>query len=262
MKPVSEFRIALQAYRKAWRFLWHRKVRIFLLIPIIINILLLLGGYTLLSNLVDKLSEFLFELTGAQNWTFWGSEYFNELLSSLLHFTFKALFILLMLLYGGFLVIIIMSPLFSMLSERVEVLATGKSYPFTLKKLLQDVWRGIRIALRNATLQLLLSILIFLLGFVPIAGILAPFLLFVTSSFFYGFSFIDFAMERRYPRLSESVAFMRKHRVAAFTNGAIFALSLLLPLCNLFLAAFVSIWAVIAGTLTLLKIENLKNQQL
>lgn len=258
MKPFKEFQIALQSYGLGFSLLFHRKIRVFLFIPIVLNTLLFLGGYTLLSNLANHLSESLFELTGAHDWTFWGSEYFDELLSGLLHFTFKALFILLMILYGGFVIIVVMSPLFSILSERVEALRTQKVYPFTFSKLLQDVWRGIRIALRNGLLQLLLSLLIFLLGFIPVAGILAPFLLFITTSFFYGFSFMDFAMERRYPTLRESVAFMRRHRVAAFTNGAIFALSLLLPFCNLFLAAFVAIWAVIAGTLTLLKIENLE----
>lgn len=261
MKLFNEFQIALQAYSKGFNLLFHSKVRIFLLIPILINTLLLLGGYTLLSNLVNNLSEHLFELTGAQNWTFRGAEYFDELLSGLLHFTFKALFILLMILYGGFIVIIIMAPLFSLLSERVEALETKKVYPFTGKKLLQDIWRGIRIALRNGLLQLGLSLLIFLFGFVPIVGVLAPFLLFITSSFFYGFSFMDFAMERRYSTLRESVTFMRRHRVAAFTIGAVFTLSLLLPFCNLFLAAFVAVWAVIAGTITLLRIEKLKKQQ-
>lgn len=262
MKPLREFRIAMQAYGKGFSLLWHKKVRVFLLIPIVLNALLIFGGYTLLGNLANHLSESLFALTGAQNWTFLGSEYFDELLAGLLHFTFKALFFLFMILYGGFLVIMLMSPLFSLLSERVEAMETKVVYPFTLKKFVQDIWRGLRIALRNGALQLLLSVGIFMMGFLPILGILAPFLLFATSSFFYGFSFMDFAMERRYPTLQESIGFMSRHRVAAFGNGAVFAVSLLLPFCNLFLAAFVALWAVIAATLTLLKIEEKESKRL
>lgn len=261
MKALQEFHIALRAYRSALGLLSHKRVRIFLLIPVFINMLLLLGGYTLLGNWATHLSESLFELVGAKEWTFWGSAYFDELLLGLLHLIFKVLFLLFMLFYGGFIVILLMSPLFSLLSERVEELETQKIYPFSVQKLLQDVWRGMRVALRNAMLQLLLSLLIFMIGFIPIVGFLAPLLFFITTAYFYGFSFMDFALERHYPTLRGSVHFVRKHRVAAFTNGAVFALSLLLPLCNLFLAAFVAVWSVIAATITLLNIKKVEGKR-
>lgn len=256
MRTWKEFQIAIQAYGRGFSLLFHNRVRGFLIIPILVNILLIFGGYSLLSNAANSLSDSLFNLLGAESWSFWGAEYFDEILKGLLHITFKILFFLFMLFYGGFIVIIIMSPFFSALSERVESIETQTTYPFSMQKLLQDAWRGVSIAVRNGFLQLLLSLLIFCIGFIPLVGFIAPILLFITSAYFYGFSFIDFAMERSYPSLKERVAFIRKHRTAAITNGAVFALSLLLPFCNLFLAVFAAIWSVIAATLTLLNIKR------
>ncbi len=256
MKPFQEFYIALNSYGKGVRLLFHPKIRRFLLIPIVFNIFLLWGGYSLLGSIVDNISDSFFQLINIESWNFWGSEYFDDFFIGLLHLLFKVLFFIIMVFYGGFLVIVLMSPFFSMISERIEEVTTQKSYPFSYEKLFKDIWRGIRITVRNSLLQLVFSIGVFLLGFVPVIGILSPVLLFIVTAFFYGFSFMDFAMERRYPTIKESVGFMRKHRIAAFVNGSVFALSILLPLCNLFLAAFVAIWAVVAGTLTILKIEE------
>ncbi|PVX51964.1 uncharacterized protein involved in cysteine biosynthesis [Balneicella halophila] len=256
MKAFREFGLAIQCYNRGFKLLFHKKIRLFLFIPIVINILLIVGGYSLITNFTDGLSEKIFQLTGAENLTFWGSAYFDELIYGIFYFTFNVLFILSLILYGGFLIIIIMSPFFSIISERIESLETGVDYPFSIKKALQDIWRGIKITVRNAVVQLLLSVVIFIIGFIPILGAFAPILLFVTSSFFYGASFMDFGMERHYPTIRESISFIRQHRVATFGVGALFALSLFLPLCNLFLAAFVAIWSVIAGTLVILKIQN------
>ncbi len=256
MKPFQKLCIALGAYGKAFGLLFSKGVRIFLLLPIVLNLLLLFGGYELIGSLSDELSDYFFTLINIDSWSFFGAEYLDAIFSGLIHLIFKVLFFLFMVFYGGFIVIIIMSPFFSILSERVEKIETQKEYPFSYKKLLHDVWRGVRLAVRNAVLQLLLSVLVVIIGMIPILGSVAPILLFVLTAFFYGFSFLDFTMERRFATISESVAFVRKHRAIAFANGTVFALSLLLPFCNLFLAGFVATWAVVAGTLTILKLES------
>lgn len=256
MTPFQEFSIAVNAYKRAFSLLFHRKALVYLLFPLLISILLIAGGMTLLNNFATHFSGYIYAKIGAAEWTFWGSEYFGTVLSGVVEFLFQILFFLLMIFYGGYFIIIIMSPVFSMLSERIEGIETGKTYPFSWKKLAKDILRGLAIALRNGLLQLLLSLVILLIGLIPFVGIVAPVLLFIISSYFYGASFLDFAMERHYPSIRQSIAFVSRHRVTAFTNGAFFALSLGIPFCNLFMASFAAIIAVIAATVTIVKIHQ------
>lgn len=256
MSLIKEFFIALASYSDALSLLFHRKIRIFLLIPILINILLIVGGYRLLGLWANDLSDYLSQFVDVASWDFLGSSYIDDIFRLGFHIIFRILWFFFIAFYGGFLVIILMSPFFSLLSERVENLKTGRKYPFSIYILFRDVLRGIGIALRNGVLQLLVMIIVFFVGMIPVVGFIAPILLFVSSAYFYGFSFMDFALERRFTTIKSSVAFIRKHRVAAFVNGAVFSLSLLLPLCNVFFASFIAILAVIAATITMIKIEG------
>lgn len=256
MNFIKEFFIALASYSDALSLLFHKKVRVFLWIPVLINILLIVGGYKLLGAWANDLSAYLYQLIDAKSWDFFGSSYIDDVFVVGFHILFRILLFFFIAFYGGFLVIILMSPFFSLLSERVETLKTGKKYPFSIYILLRDILRGIGIALRNGVLQLLIMIVVFFIGMIPVIGFIAPVLLFVSSAYFYGFSFMDFALERRFTTIKSSVVFIRKHRVAAFVNGAVFSLSLLLPLCNVFLASFIAILAVIAATITIIKIDK------
>jgi CysZ protein len=48
-----------------------------------------------------------------------------------------------------YIVVIILSPILALLSERIEKIITGNKYKFSLRQLVHDIKRGIRIAFRN-----------------------------------------------------------------------------------------------------------------
>ena len=48
-----------------------------------------------------------------------------------------------------YIVVIILSPILALLSERIEKIITGNKYKFSFKQLINDIRRGIQIALRN-----------------------------------------------------------------------------------------------------------------
>ena len=54
-----------------------------------------------------------------------------------------------------FLVLTVLSPVIALLSERTEKIITGNEYPFNFNQLMKDVARGILMALRNITLEML-----------------------------------------------------------------------------------------------------------
>lgn len=134
--------------------------------------------------------------------------------------------------FAKYIVVIILSPLFSILSQVVEKKITGKTYPFEIRQTVHDVQRGVRIALRNIMWE---YIFFFIILIVSMFGwdnpYLSPvfYLTYVIAFFYYGFSFIDYINERRRLDIDQSIHFMRKHRGLAISIGAIYSLLILVP---------------------------------
>jgi len=185
---------------------------------------------------------------------FWGSGLLKTIMDAFVWLTFKIMFFLLFAYLGGYIIIIIMSPVFSYLSERTEKIKTGVDYPFSFVQLLKDVLRGIIIALRNFSIELVLTILMFILSFIPIIGWFAAIILFFISAYFYGFSFMDYALERKKLNLKQSVQFMRENKGIVIANGFVFSLCLIVPFCGVSFSSFAAIISVVAGTLAISEI--------
>ncbi len=134
--------------------------------------------------------------------------------------------------FSKYIVVILLSPLFSILSEKVEKDLTGNKYPFSLRQTIHDVKRGVRIALRNIIWTYVFISIILLVTFFgwenPRAS---PFfyLSYFIVFFYYGFSFIDYINERRRLDIVQSIHFMRNHRGLAIAIGSIYSLLILVP---------------------------------
>jgi CysZ protein len=134
--------------------------------------------------------------------------------------------------FSKYIVVILLSPLFSVLSQIVEKKITGKTYPFNLRQTVHDVKRGVRIALRNIMWE---YIFFFLILMVSMLGWENPqyspifYLTYVIAFFYYGFSFIDYINERRRLDIDQSIHFMRNHRGLAIAIGAGYSILILVP---------------------------------
>jgi CysZ protein len=126
------------------------------------------------------------------------------------------------------LIMVICSPILSVLSERVEDQLTGKhsGSGFSLRQITSDFMRGLRIALRNIFRELSLTIVLLLLGLVPIFTPFTTIAIFIIQAYYAGFGNMDFALERHF-RYRDSVRFVQRYRGLAVGNGAIFILLLL-----------------------------------
>lgn len=154
--------------------------------------------------------------------------------------------------------LIVMSPVYSWLSEKTEARLSGKKYPFRFRQFIWEIFRGILIALRNMVFQLFISILLFFCSFIPIVGLLVPFVVFFISAYFYGFSFVDYAIERKKFNIRESVRYVNKNAGMITGVGSVFALSLMIPWGGLAACGFVSLLSVVAATVAIHKIEAVK----
>lgn len=144
-----------------------------------------------------------------------------------------------------YIILILMSPIMALLSERTEEILTGEKYPFTWSIFIADVWRGILIALRNMMLEFGWIVIVGFGGmlvtavFAPLSLIYAPIagiLLFVVGAYFYGFSTLDYNSERKRLKLRQSAEFVRAHKGIAIANGSIFTVLLWIPFLGVIVA--------------------------
>jgi CysZ protein len=127
---------------------------------------------------------------------------------------------------SGFVLLMILSPVFSLISEEVFYKISGKKIRFSIRQLIKDVVRGIKMTLRNLIYEMAI---IFFLGliiylFPKKESIKSIFLIvnLLVTSYFYGFTLLDYAMENRKMGYKESVEFVRNHSGLAIGLGAIY----------------------------------------
>lgn len=126
------------------------------------------------------------------------------------------------------LIMVLLAPFMSILSEKVENQVLGKNSGGTVMSLRQiavDMLRGLRIAVRNIVRELSVTILLLLLGLIPVLTPFTTFLIFSFQAYYAGFGNIDVTLERHLS-YRESIEFVHRNRGLAIGNGAIFLLLL------------------------------------
>ena len=103
-------------------------------------------------------------------------------------------------------------------------------------------------------------IVLFFGSFIPLAGLVMPVLTFGVGAYFYGFAFMDYAVERKRFRVKESVRYMRHNAGSVTAIGTVFALSLMIPWLSVIACSFVSILSVIAGTVAIHRVTEEKQE--
>lgn len=264
----KNFGVGLRAYGKAIEMVFSKHLWWYLLFPIILNIIFLVAGWLGIGSLSDWVETWLQNALKIEKDSFFGAEYIAPISDYIagiaggfvwlvLKFTFFFIFAY----FGGYIVIIFLSPVFAFLSEKTEELLTGNEYPFNGDQMMRDVVRGVLIASRNLFIELFYMLAVFILGlFIPfIGGLLGSIFLFFISSYFYGFSFIDYTNERRRLSLKQSVQFMRANKGLAIANGIVFSFFLMIPWCGVTLSGFVAIISVVAATIATHNVVDLSN---
>ena len=152
---------------------------------------------------------------------------------------------------GGYLVLLLMSPMLSYVASLAVFRHTGRREPWAMASFVHDVLRGIAISMRNMLMQALLLLVVFVAGFIPVVPPLTPVLYWLVSAFYYGFSMADYVFEARRMSISASVAFARRNRAYMLGLGTLFALLVGIPFVGIYLAAFISPLVVIGTEFTI-----------
>ena len=240
-------------YGTATRFIFKNKLAWFFIFPLLFNILLFVLGAMAIDTLLNSWQEGTLDIIQLKDAQFWGADALRWIIQGLMWFSVKVLFFLLFSYLGGYVTLAVMSPVLAFLSEKTEKILLDKNYPFDVQQLMRDMLRGVLIVLRNVFLGFLISIVIFILSWIPILGwivaLLSPFILLIVSAYFYGYSFVDYVVERQRVNLKTGFLFMKQHKGVLIGNGLPFAIIVLLPLGSL-LASFVSIISVVASVIS------------
>ncbi|MEJ6583224.1 MAG: EI24 domain-containing protein [Crocinitomicaceae bacterium] len=216
MQFFKNFILGLRSYYKAVKFIIAHKFYWYLIIPAILMLFIYYIG-SLIKN----------------SYTFPRAENMNEIVWYLIYLLLEISIAILLMKFAKYLVVIILSPLISLLSIKTEKILTGNTYPFSFRQLVHDVKRATKIVIRNLMWEYFFFLIILLVSFLgwedPRSSPIF-YLTFVIGFFYYGFAFLDYINERRRLDIDESIIFVRKHRGLAIVIGGIYSLLILVPL--------------------------------
>lgn len=212
-------------------------------IPIAISIvtatLILVTAYAL----SDNIGDYIFSVIpwGATTWVRTLAVFFSGLIIIVIGF----------LVYKH-IVMALSAPFMSPVSEKIEAYLTGvENHQHRNTSFKAQLWRGIRINVRNLAMELLLTIPILILSFIPIINIFITFILFLVQSYYAGFGNMDYTLERHF-KYGESIDFVKQNKGVAIGNGMVFMLFLLIPVVGIILVLPLSVTAATTETVKLL----------
>lgn len=250
---LKEIIISIQSYFDAHRFIVKHRLWKWILIPGLIYTILFLAGFYLFWISSNSAIEFILLKTGVRSWL-------DRMHDNWLHYLFIVgqviLHLIMVLFYFSlfkFLFLIIGSPVFAYLSEKTESIMEGKEFPFSWKQLLNDVLRGIRIALRNILWQTVYLLTILIVSFIPVAGWVAPLIALFVECYYFGFSMLDYSSERNKMSYQQSIDFIGHHKGLAIGNGMVYYMMHFVPVIGWL---FAPSYAVIAATLSILNAKK------
>ncbi len=216
---IQDFVAGITSYGKALQLISRLRLWGWLLLPGLISLLLGIAIFGTAWGVSDNIGDWLVSF---YPWE-WGKETLEKIAS-----VFGGIFVIAigLILYKN-LVIAIVSPILSPLSEKVEQHLSGSDHEmtFSIQQAISDLLRGITIALRNIIRELFFTFLLFLLGLIPVFSPFTSILIFIVQAYYAGFGNMDYTLERHFD-VRNSVRFVRKFKGLAVGNGTVFLLLL------------------------------------
>ncbi len=250
---LKEIIIAIQSYYKAHYFIREHKLWKWIIIPGIIYTALFIISMYFFGRTANTFIEWLSLKTGLKTWL---DKYGTGFLGFLFTVAGIILWLIQMLFYFSlfkYIWLIVGSPVYAYLSEKTDSIIGNKEFEFDSKQFIKDIFRGIKISVRNSLWQSVYMISIIVLSLIPIVGWLTPLLALLVECYYYGFSMLDYSLERKKLTAADSIYFIGNHKGLAIGNGAVFYVMHILPVIGWVLAPA---YAVVAATLSLHDIKE------
>lgn len=264
----KDARLGLTSYTKSFSFIRRNGMLHFYIYPVLLIVVLGATSFFGIQSLVDFISKWLNSLIGVEEIPaddFLGKmkAFFSEAGRYIVQALTWVSLVFVFYKLQKYIVLIVMSPVMALVSERTDEIVTGNRYPFSFKQVMRDVLRGVAIALRNGAIELVITVVLLALNllvtifFSPLTFITSPLVtvaLFVIGAYFYGFSTMDYTSERYRLKLADSIKLVRRNRGLAVSNGTVFLLWLIIPVFGTYIGTVIApITCTVGATLALLE---------
>lgn len=238
----------IKAYFGAFGLISKLKLWKYFAIPMLISFLTAIAVFGSAYALSDNIGGFISKI--------WIWEWGKDTFSSISNFIGGLVVVVIGIILFKHIIMALSAPFMSPVSEKIEAHFTGQpAHSHRNTTFTQQLWRGIRINGRNLVMELLLTIPILLLKFIPIVNIFSTLLLFMVQAYYAGFGNMDYTLERHF-QYKDSVQFVRKHRGLAIGNGIVFVLCLLIPVLGVILVLPLSVTAASIRTVEALQLNT------
>jgi CysZ protein len=234
----------IQIYAGTFSLISKLKLWKYFAVPMLISFFTAIVIVFFAYELSDTIGDFL-----AKIWIWdWGKETVTTITSIV-----GGIFVLVIgLILFKHIILALSAPFMSPVSEKIEIHINGNLKYSQRKTTFQEqLIRGIRINFRNLGKEILITIPILLLKFIPIVNIFSTILLFLVQSYYAGFGNMDYTLERHL-NYKESINFVRNNKGFSIGNGIVFMLCLLIPIVGVIIVLPLSVTAASVKTVDLL----------
>ena len=212
---LNQIKIGLMSYYNAIIFMKNHGFFWYILIPFI----LMFGVYKLGFHL--------------QNLTYDPKFYsINGMVWFLIYVLIEVTVALMLMKFTKYLVVALLSPLLAHITEKTERIITNTKTRYSIEQYIKDIKRALVILIRNLmwyySYFVIIQIVCYLFWEEPKNSPL-QLLNIIICAYYYGFSFLDYVIERRKKSVSESILFVRKNAGLAITIGLGYSLLLWVP---------------------------------
>jgi len=247
---IKNIILGIKAYFGAFSLISKLKLWKYFAIPMLISVVTAAIIFGSAYGLSDNIGSFISKI-----WIWdWGKSTFTAISNFI-----GGLFIIVIgLILFKHIIMALSAPFMSPVSEKIEAHLTGHP-PHSNRDttFFQQLMRGIKINGRNLILELVLTIPLLVLKFIPVINIFSAALLFLLQAYYAGFGNMDYTLERHF-KYKQSTQFVRKHRGLAIGNGTVFMLFLLIPIIGVILVLPLSVTAATIKTVDALQLKNNK----
>lgn len=264
---VKSYLDGIIAYSKAVKLLFEHKLFAFFIYPIAFIFLIHYFGKEIFDNLKEMEIGFVYEV-----------DYFsltNDQLQDILYFGLNLLLVFIFINFWSYIALFCMIPLNTYMSMKTDTIITQNKFPFSWKQLIEDIRRSAIIIFRNMVIwiilvfiiQLIMDLLISVTGMQDLDYLNIIFIQLV-GFYFYGYSLVDYTLERFRMTVEESNKFVWKNKFLIMGIGTIYGLLFQIPgvvfgisVGNFIGVIFGPVLGVIAATIAMHEIMDLSSNQ-
>jgi len=152
-----------------------------------------------------------------------------------------------------FILITLLSPFHTILSEKLDREETGSDFKNSWEKIINDIVRTIGVAILGGFMYLFIKLIWLMLAYVLGLGFLTPYMSLIFIAFFTGFNSYDFSLERYNYSVAKSWGYAFTHPLHMIVTGLIFTGFLAIPHIGIVLAP---VFLTMVGTFSFLRIRQ------